>query len=858
MRTFFGFVGLLISMTTVASAQSTWIVDDDALNDPGPGDTSVSDPLEDGSAAHPFDSVQEAINVSINGDTVLVRDGTYTGTGNLQLNPGGRAITIQSENGPDFCTFTAMNNTIPFATLNSGETTATVFDGLHVTFTAGFRVSNGSGLTLRNSFMNVNRGIWGENVGELVVEDSKLNCYEDTSLDFQGAAIHWYTGGAITISNCRFTGNNSFEGGAIFVLGCPSVSIGNCRFTDNDARVNGGAVFIIADDVRIRDSYFFLGGVGGKMGENRGGALYVDSSDAFIVNCQFLDNHAKNGGGIYARGMTKVQNCLFAGNAPSAFDFTASAGAIRGEHLVISQCTFVNNSRENQSAIGALSIAMRNCVIWEEYLTSNSGNNIAYCDVVGGWPGTGNIDVDPQFVDADGPDNNPNTYGDNDYRLAPSSYCIDAGDNDAVPADTLDLDGDSNTLEPLPIDLDGNPRFTDVRCVIDSGVGTAPVVDMGAFEVADFAGGDCNGNMIDDCDDIASGTSQDCNHNFIPDECDFSSGTSHDCNGNGIPDECDINAGTSQDCNGNGIPDDCDINLGISSDCDADGVPDDCTLTAPLSGFALQFNGFGFVDVPSAPELRFVAGEQITLEAWIRPTSVTGNRMIISKNQADVLCYFLKVKDGSLAFGYRDVANTITFTYSTGPVIVTNQWQHVAVAHTFGGGAVTIYLNGMPVAGTWDTTPTVGPRNPGQPLRIGGAQSPTGTLTQVFAGLIDEARLWRTERTQSDIQDFMTSLLTGSETGLTAYWRMDEGSGIVVADSAGSNQGAINNIVPWVGLHHCPCPGDLNGDGQIDLVDLSRLLAAYATTGAGDIDGDEDTDIEDLSILLSVFGQTCP
>ncbi len=58
------------------------------------------------------------------------------------------------------------------------------------------------------------------------------------------------------------------------------------------------------------------------------------------------------------------------------------------------------------------------------------------------------------------------------------------------------------------------------------------------------------------------------------------------------------------------------------------------------------------------------------------------------------------------------------------------------------------------------------------------------------------------------------------------------------------------------------CPGDVNHDGQVDLGDVSILLAYYGTvSGAvyedGDLDGDGDVDLADLSILLSAFGQSC-
>ncbi|MBU0617227.1 MAG: hypothetical protein KKI02_05895, partial [Planctomycetes bacterium] len=63
----------------------------------------------------------------------------------------------------------------------------------------------------------------------------------------------------------------------------------------------------------------------------------------------------------------------------------------------------------------------------------------------------------------------------------------------------------------------------------------------------------------------------------------------------------------------------------------------------------------------------------------------------------------------------------------------------------------------------------------------------------------------------------------------------------------------------------CPagCPGDLDGDGDVDLTDLAVLLGNYGmTSGAtyedGDLDGDGDVDLTDLAALLAVYGTTCP
>jgi hypothetical protein len=81
--------------------------------------------------------------------------------------------------------------------------------------------------------------------------------------------------------------------------------------------------------------------------------------------------------------------------------------------------------------------------------------------IQGGWTGAGsnNINADPLFVD---PDNG-------DFRIAIGSPCIDAGDNTAVPVD-------------ITADLAGSPRFIDNIITPDTGIGTPPIVDMGAYE----------------------------------------------------------------------------------------------------------------------------------------------------------------------------------------------------------------------------------------------------------------------------------------------------------------------------------------------------------------------------------------
>ncbi|MBI5865315.1 MAG: hypothetical protein HZB38_12560 [Planctomycetes bacterium] len=66
------------------------------------------------------------------------------------------------------------------------------------------------------------------------------------------------------------------------------------------------------------------------------------------------------------------------------------------------------------------------------------------------------------------------------------------------------------------------------------------------------------------------------------------------------------------------------------------------------------------------------------------------------------------------------------------------------------------------------------------------------------------------------------------------------------------------------GGNPCPCDGDLNGDGLIDITDLALFLSSFGTAAPGiptpcaDINGDGLVDISDLALFLSAFGSTCP
>lgn len=252
------------------------------------------------------------------------------------------------------------------------------------------------------------------------------------------------------------------------------LSIRNLTIADGYAIYGGGAQLypgsITFENVRFRNNragYW-------------GGALAFDgiSGEGLhlrLLNCLFVANRSDYVGGaigsVCADAVVEAINCAFVSNSAAyiggAVD-NAYVGIDTGFYETFSNCVFWNNTASEHPVIdtlrdGVATVTFNYCSVqeafpagvWREKLGVNGG---------------GNVDADPLFVDADGPDG---IYGtaDDDLRLQPDSPLLDAGDNAAVP---VDLTGD----------MAGHPRITDYLYNVDTGSGTAPIVDIGPYEFA--------------------------------------------------------------------------------------------------------------------------------------------------------------------------------------------------------------------------------------------------------------------------------------------------------------------------------------------------------------------------------------
>ena len=223
---------------------------------------------------------------------------------------------------------------------------------------------------------------------------------------------------------------------------------------------------------------------------------------------------------------------------------------------------------------------------------------------------------------------------------------------------------------------------------------------------------------------------------------------------------------------------------------------------------ALDFDGVDDeVRTPYHSALAVGLGESLTLEAWVRPDDFGGHPYLLVRGDDTFR------ENYGLAFNYgADNPGRLVFFYDTADglrqqylmtdaTVPAGAWSHLAVTFTFGTAAsARMYLNGQLVAGSWvGGTGAAAPAASTGPLVIGRHRSYNPSADFAYDGRVDEVRVWRTARTQAQIQAAMNATLAGSEAGLAAYYKFDAGSGTTATDGGPNGlHGALNGGPAWV------------------------------------------------------------
>ena len=226
------------------------------------------------------------------------------------------------------------------------------------------------------------------------------------------------------------------------------------------------------------------------------------------------------------------------------------------------------------------------------------------------------------------------------------------------------------------------------------------------------------------------------------------------------------------------------------------------TLIKTVSNFAVGTNfGVNFdglddkITIADAPALNPTTA--LTVEAWINAAawknSISDGTILAKDINAPNRGYVLRCgNNGSVEFMIAD--NGSWKSAASPATMLTNRWYHIA--GVFDGSNVMLYINGELIAHTPASSIDVSPTD----IYIG--EDPTWS-GRTFNGTIDEIRIWNIARNQNDIQTNMTTSFTGTEPGLVAYYKMDEGLGSPAINDAtsGGYDGSLNSFVlanAWV------------------------------------------------------------
>jgi predicted outer membrane repeat protein len=368
--------------------------------------------------------------------------------------------------------------------------------------------------------------------------------FEDNASEDCAGAMNEESDCEVEYTRCEFRGNHTAgcAGSAARLVGSHS-TFANCEFADGPN--SNGMVAVSAGAPRFVDSTFapsspFIDSMGLRtengdvavvaerctFGPGFGYGIFGTSGTLRLTDCTLIGN-LQNAAHLERIAATFVR-CVFS-NAPTSTApminidspsvpsqvtlvscnlFGNSAG-IRGnsgectvqavnsvfrtnQYAVVlfnfgvlhaTNCTFLELNSANNPRIylaGEQPNSITNSIVWRNsnspimdiQVTPTTSLSVRYCLLRAAWPGEGNLVGDPLLS------GNP-VCGPVPLDGSP---VIDAGDTSALPADIADIDDDGDTAEPLPLDFARRLRSIDDPETEDSGVGPAPVVDIGALE----------------------------------------------------------------------------------------------------------------------------------------------------------------------------------------------------------------------------------------------------------------------------------------------------------------------------------------------------------------------------------------
>jgi len=360
-------------------------------------------------------TIKKGIENAAHGDVVIVADGVYTGPDNRDLEFHGKAITVRSENGPEYCTINCggseLNPHRGFYFCGSEENNSVV---------QGFTIKNGyaqygSGIrcslaspTISNNIISENEatyagaGIFCENSSPVITHNKiSANTYNgiycDTSspliafntisgnLGGNGSGIHCNWESNATIINNDILANAGTYGGGIFChQASPKIQSNN--ISENSAIASGGGIYCYDSSPDIHFCTIRNNSVTGSNGSGGGIECTHSSSPSFLDSSFSGNSAAKDGGAISCRESSSptIASCILCDNTASVNG--GGIFCVNDSSPVVLNCVISDNEAAvSQPANGGAiycslsSLEVYNCTITHNIVYNGSGGAM-FCD----------------------------------------------------------------------------------------------------------------------------------------------------------------------------------------------------------------------------------------------------------------------------------------------------------------------------------------------------------------------------------------------------------------------------------------------------------------------------------------------
>jgi len=177
---------------------------------------------------------------------------------------------------------------------------------------------------------------------------------------------------------------------------------------------------------------------------SKGGGIYCHKSSCpEIINNIIACNHADSGAGIYCKDSSPtISHNVISGNVANKDGGGIYCYKKYANPTIINNTVYGNTAGDEGGGIEChdASPEIVNTIVWhnlapvgpEIHISRCGAPNVTFCDVRGGYSGTGNIDADPLFVAA----------ADGDFHILYTSPCRNAGDDTAPSLPAEDFEGD--------------------------------------------------------------------------------------------------------------------------------------------------------------------------------------------------------------------------------------------------------------------------------------------------------------------------------------------------------------------------------------------------------------------------------